>query len=503
MKKLKFLYFIFVLAICCPLFFIGCGKVNFDDVPYTSTSEEVSSVLEKISDAKTIMLAGENLKMKYETTNTYTFFDTIDKKVSSKVITDKYITNIGIIDENGFEISSITMTRKVDDEETFTLTQTYVSKYEKGDEIYSYLYLNNAMVTVQEEVKEIIEYKDRISFNSNYFTNTSFFNSAVVDVDEQEIDKVYKKTYEGSTYYRLDSVLNGLEVCSDRFVKDENLQLNPNLFTCLDPSYDSILSMSYEYGINSSSYINYSRIKYEIAQNGTGAEFYNEKYLEVDSVSRLVGFGHNLLSANIPENAEDYTAQSFVNTMLNGDFQLVFKDVDGSEYTKTTLIKSSSVNNENNFEQSALFTDNVYNAIIEKVGKESSTKKYFIKLDGDVYKSYLVDEISKKYQEVAELPVDVTAFNFINAELNNKQVNEEEKTITYTYNFGEGQANTLTIVIKDNEVYKVTISKDSNSKDYYIVSFKSDIENLRILTSLEGLEEGVLIEAPEEDEESK
>lgn len=482
MKKFKFLYFIFVLVLCSSLFFIGCGEVGFDDVPYTRTTEEISSVIEKIRDAKNTMLVGENLKMKYETVNTYTFFREEDKIVKD-IVQDKYTTSIGVKDEKGYVISSITMTRKVNKKDIFTSKQTYVSKYEKNEEKYSYLYLSDKYVMEEETLEEATEYKDRTNFNSNYINSLKLFNEAVVEVNENEVDAVSQKTYNGVTYYRLDGLLGGLEAFGDRFVEDKYIVENPNLYTCLDPAYDSILSMSYEYGINSSKYLTYVRLKYEIARNNADTEVYNERYLKVESVTRLVGYGHTLQSETIPEGAEDYTAQSIINALSFTDFQLIYKDSESDSYSKVNLIKNNILdeddvqNNEN--------IETIYNLIIDQVGEENSTKKYFI---DDENNAYLVDEILRKYQKV-ESPIDVTDFDFSTAVFENKEVDEKENIITYNYRLDGSNEKLLKVIVKDNEIYKLIINKNSVTKDYYIVNYKNNIENIPIINSLNGLEE--------------
>lgn len=484
MKNFKSIFFLILIVLICPLFTFACGEVGFDDVPYESISETALSAVGKINDARTFMLNGDNLKMKYETTNTYTFYETLDGKVSSKTIKDVYTTNIGVLNENGYVISSIDMTRFVDNEISYTNSQTFVSKYEKNNEIYSYLYTNNKRYVIDEEV----ENKDRQNFDSTYYTSLKFFNDAVVVVKPEEIDKVYKKKFKKVNYYKLDSVLDGLDVVSDRFEKDGNLQQNPSLYKSLNPSYDSILNLSYEYGINSSNYITYAKLSYNIAQNNASLGIYNEKYLSVNSVTRLTGYGYTLDDSIEPEDKEDYTAQAFIN-VLSGDedYYIVYKDAQDSTNTKTTLIRYNI-----NDEQNELFTDRLFNVIVESVEGNAINQTYLVGFDGSSYKAYLIDETNKLYQEVENLSVNVSDFNFENITFDSKE-ETENNSIVYKYKYGESHEYSLTIEVKNNEVYKFTISKDSSSQNFYLQSIEKGLGYYSVITSLNGYEEGEII----------
>lgn len=472
MKKIKSIFFLLLIIMISPLFASACGELKFEDVPYTSTNETVEVVVEKLNDSRLLMV-DLDLKMKIKTTNIYTFYQTGDNKVVSKKIKDVITSNIGV-EENGVQTTAVDVVRYQDDVKLFQLTNTFVSKKEHNEEVSAYCYTQIKIFSTDEEFSQ----KSRTEYNSGYYNTLKFFNDAYVKVEQQEIDNVTKKNFEGVDYYKLSANLNGLSEIRDRFTKNENLQNDPMLFTSLNPSYDTILSCFYEYGINSSNYMTYARLNYTIASNDN---IYNERYLNVDSVSRLIEFGQNLKSAQEPEDKDDYTVESFLSNIIFGNNKFVYKNSLGENFIRTTII-SKDITNQNNF-----ILKTIYNIKVETFGETPDVKNYLIEYDYKEYKAYLINEGLKQYQE-CQMPISIMSLSSSNLQFISKDKDSNDLDV-YTYEHSSGQENiAIKVTIKDAEVYSLAIKNGTNEKLLYVEEYTDDLSNISIVESLEGYE---------------
>lgn len=489
MKKFKSLFFLLLIIMVCPLFTFACGEVKFEDVPYQVTNEVASTVVGKIDQARVDMI-NLDLKMKIQTVNTYTFHETSDGSVTNMTVKDVLTTNIGVLDENGIMTTSLDCVRYYNDVKTYQVNEVFVKKVMHNEEVSAYKY-NLAEIYFPEMT---LTSKSRDAFNSGYYNNLKFFNDAYAQVKVDEVDNVYKKQFEGVDYYKLTSTLNGLSAASDRFSKNEDLLQNPMLFTSISPEYDTILSYSYEYGINSSNYLTYVTLNYDIAKNDNEKDIYNQKYLSVNSVSRLLSYGQKLESAKEPENKDEYTAESFIDTLnIIGDYKISYRNTLDNNYTQTTIIKKDYIN-ENGF-----VTDTIYNVIVEEVGSNPSIKTYFVNKGSNSYNSYLIDDVLNKYSS-ATLPVNLDLFNFSGLTFVSKDKNTEELDVyTYESTVGQNEKTTVKITFKDNEIHSVSVSNGTNEILFFVDNYSTDISNTNLIENLEGYEE--IVETQPEGEE--
>ncbi len=473
MKKIKSIFFLILIIMVSPLFVFACGEFKFEDVPYTSTSETNEVVVEKLNDSRLLMV-DLDLKMKIQTINTYTFYQTSDGKVSNKTIKDVVTTNIGV-EENGIKTTSVDVVRYENSVKMFQIKNTFVNKKEHNEEVSAYCYTQIKIFSTDEEFSQ----KSRTEYNSGYYNTLKFFNDAYVKVEQQEIDNVTKKNFEGVDYYKLSAKLNGLAVLRDKFTKNENLQSDPMLYSSLNPSYDTILSCFYEYGINSSNYMTYARLNYSIASNDN---IYNEKYLNVDSVSRLIEYGQNLKSAQEPEDKNDYTVESFLSDITFGNNKFVYKNSLDNNFIRTTII-SKDITNQNNF-----ILKTIYNIKVETFGETTDVKNYFIDYDNNEYKAYLINEGLKQYQE-CQMPINIMSLSSSNLQFISKDKDSNDLDI-YTYEQTSGQDNiTLKVTIKNGEVFSLAVKEGTNEKLLYVEEYTEDLSNISFVESLEGYEQ--------------
>lgn len=460
MKSLKKFAFMILFVLVCPLFAMACGELKFDDVPYSGTSITGEEIVSDINHARTYMLDDIALRLKIETINTYTFYETEDNSITNKKIKDVIVTTLpSAKKDSDISVAMVETTRYQDGQKQYKQTSTFVRKKASGYEGYvSHCYFL-AEIKVGEET---ISSKSRIKYESGYSEYADLFNSAFVEVKPEEIDKISKKNFEGVNYYKLESVLGGYEAVSERFEQDSNLYLNPQLFKSLSPEFDTPMPFSYVYGLNGAGYLTYAKLNYDLVNSN------REKYLSVESVSKVKSYGDKVKKLTEPENADDYTVETFMTDMQMAESYVVYNNDTSENYTTTTTVAKIGSINPN------------YAVKVETKQGVSVTKTdyYYVAYDESSdsnYQSYKVSKTEKTYQE-SDYVLDLLKYDF-NVGFT--------KVTNGVYQYGEGLSY-INITMKDGEVEKLSNVTNDASFDLYVKSFGTDIESLDLVLSLNG-----------------
>lgn len=465
MKNIKKILFLVIIALICPIFVMACGEEKYEDIPFTSSSLTGQEVVSTVDTARTLMITGLELRTKIETVNTYKFTKTTksDDVLENKTIKDVITTTVGNAKSNP-AVSSIEKTRYVNDKKVFKELKTFVRQTTSGNDGYiSYCY------TLTETYSEDgdVSVKNREEYDSGYYDFATLFNSAIVTAKANEIDVVSQKSFQGTTYYRLESKLNGYEVVSDRFEKNLNICTNPELFASLAPEYDAPMPFMYEYGINGSGYISYARVNYHVINSD------REDYLSVDSVSRVVGYGDALSPLKEPSNIDDYTAETFINILNQEKSYIVYRKngLEANEYYDTTVIKIGKTNPD-------------YSVKVEKyvAGSVTSTMYYYVKYEessSSNYKSYILEDYPTKtiYKE-CDYVLDLLDYNFALSF-------SKENTQNGIYHFGDATTY-IKVSLTNNEISKISTIKGDISLELDIHGYGKNVEPLHMPTSLNG-----------------
>ena len=465
MKNIKKFLFLLIIVLVCPMFVMACGEEKYEDIPFTSSSMSAQAVITNVDNARTLMITGLELRAKIETVNTYKFTKTqnSDDIAENKTIKDVITTTVGNSKSNP-AVSSVERVRYINDKKCFRELKTYVRQTESGNSGYiSFCY--TLTETYNDDGTVVI--KNREEYDSGYYDFLKLFNDAIVSANADEINTVTQKSFQGTTYYHLESQLSGYEVVSDRFVKKANIYSNPELFASLAPEYDAPMPFMYEYGINGSGYISYARVKYDIVNSD------REKYLSVDSVSRVVSYGDSLSPLSKPSNVDDYTAETFVSILNNNQSYIVYRKngEEANEHIDTTVIKIGNTNPN-------------YSVKVEKysTGTVTSTTYYYVKYDetsSTKYKSYVLTDYPTqlKYEE-SDYVLDLVDYNF------NVSYNKENSQ-NGVYHFGDSTTY-IKVSLTDNEISKISTMKGEITLELNIQGYGKDVEPLHMPTSLNG-----------------
>ena len=245
MKGFKRILFLLAFIFVLPLFGMGCGELKFDDVPYLEavyTNAEANTLI--VNARKEFK--GLEINSKIQTVNTYRFYETENTNIKNKTIKDVINTYL-CVSEYGQDktVSSVETIRYVNEKKAVRELKIYVDSSDYLDYCYTLTEIYD------EDGKEVeITTRNRDKYDSGRYSYSNLFDSVFVSSQTDEIDIIYSKSFEGTTYYRFKSELDGLIVANERFEEDANIQLNPSLFVSVNPDRDTVIPFSYEYGIN-------------------------------------------------------------------------------------------------------------------------------------------------------------------------------------------------------------------------------------------------------------
>lgn len=470
MKNLKKFAFVILFILVCPFFTMACGELKFEDVPYTGTSITSQEIVDNINHARTYMLDDLALKLKIETVNTYTFYEVEDGTILNKKVKDVIVTTIpSVKEEKDISVSSIEVTRFEDGKEKYRQLSTFVREKASGYDGYiSNCYTLNR---VKVEDGDDVVTKSRTKYESSYTEYSDLFNNAFVDVKPEEIDKITKKNFEGINYYKLESILAGYEAVSTRFEQDNNLYLNPQLFKSLSPEFDTAMPYSYVYGLNGSGYLAYAKLNYELVNAK------REKYLAVESISKVKAYGNKVANLEKPADADDYTVETFITNMQSEKAYVVYNNDSADNYTTTTTVAKIGLVNPDyavkvETRQGVAVTKTDYYYVMYNASSESK------------YQSYSVSKAEGTYQE-SDYVLDLLKYNF-NVSL--------AKIANGVYQYGEGLSY-INISMNNGEIEKLSNVTNDSTFDLYVKNFGSDVDSLDLVLSLNGF---TLVEAGEE-----
>ena len=477
MKGFKRILFLLAFIFVLPLFGMGCGELKFDDVPY------LESGLYTNAEANTLIVnarkefKGLEINSKIQTVNTYRFYETENTNIKNKIIKDVVNTYL-CVDEYGQDktVSSVETIRYINEKKAIREVKIYVDSTNYSD--YCYILTE----VYDEEGKEVeTTTRNRANYDSGRYSYSNLFDSVFVSAQTDEIDVIYSKSFEGTTYYKFKSELEGLIVANERFEKDVNIQLNPNLFVSINPDRDTVIPFSYEYGVNGNGYLVHAKVNYSILDE------YNEKYLTVESVSNVQEYGYSIESLKAPEDADDYTAETLVSTLNSDKSYVTYRNTTEDIYTKTIVGKIGSDENPD-------YTVKVENYQSNSL---SSTNYYYVKYEMEIdplsqealegkYQAYILDIQNKRFTKTDDYVLDLLSFNF-NLELKNTTTQDDKKIYKY-----ETNAERFEIAISENEVYSITTETSASTKlEIFIENYGNDFTNpnLNLVESLLGYTE--------------
>lgn len=360
MKKIKSIIFLFALIFTCPLFMFGCGEVKFEDIPYTSSSETSASAVNMVREAKKFM-DSLGLEIELETTNTFSFFETADGKVTNKVIKEVITTTIGRTNQNAQATSPNLFTEKVEKYVDNKHVSSEISTYAQAKSSKPYCYY------FYQDLKTNGKY-EKLRKESETFARSDFFDIIQL-ARAEEIDSVLQKTYKDNVHYRLVSGVNGQSVVNDRFVEDAdgNFLESPKLFEVMSKAkLDAVVDYSYDFSIKNK-YLDYVRINYNVETKTHG-----EKYLSVVSETKLVQYGESVL-LNLPNDAGEYIANSFKKAMEE-EKNIITYSLENKNVTVTKVGNEYLVKEE------------------DTTTTPHEIKKYLIKFENNKHTAYLVTE---------------------------------------------------------------------------------------------------------------
>lgn len=449
-KNFKFILFSLVFLFVCPFVFSACDEVKFENIPYVSSSANLEEVVRDFNSASEYMINDIGLKVNLETTNTYTYYDLATNK-TSKVIKDVIKTTLGSVKDNP-SIAVVDSTRYINNNILTNQLNTFVkTKNTTNQTAISYCYSNIKSYSEEGDTFE----KDRNEYDSVTNQMITFFNSAICNINLQEVEGILQKEFEGITYYKLTSGVNTLETINDRFKEDKNLIDNPSLFSIQNKvNLDAVENFYYECAKNGSGYATYFAISYDLFNGDT------EKYLSVYSVTKLLGYGDSV-NIEMPEDIDEYTANGFMKTMQ--------KENSFVEYSRVSRDKEESLNR------------TVWS--VAKIGNDYSVRQeqynegaintpvyyYFVYNKPNDYTGYIVNE-SEKRLIPTPIKLDLANFDFT-LKLNTK--NEDE----HYYQFGNDETYT-TINTSNEDIYsiKTTIFEDNRNTELtlFIENYGSD-----------------------------
>ncbi len=453
-KNFKFILFTFIFALICPIVFFACGEVPFEDVPYTGSGASLEDVVTGFNSSGEYMVNNIKLKTKFETTNTYTFYNT--QTSSAKVVKDVIITTFGSLNDNP-TIITVDTTRYVNNIKMYNTVNTYVQPSSLETETpYCYSFSNS--FTGNEEVID----RDRNEYNPNIQSAISFYNSTIYEIKQDEVCSIQQKEFEGVTYYKLNSGVTTLEAVNNRFYEQsetDTLEDNPQLFKMITKrSHDAAENYYYECAKNSSNYASYFKIHYNLKNNE------RETYLNVVSVTKLTGYGENV-NVTMPEDVNEYVANSFMKSMQKS----------ASYITYTT---TEPYNEDNNYGEEP--SSKIAWTVV-KLGDDYSIRKdeisgtatnnttlyYLLKTSESDYTTYMLSE--GKLVKPEALDLELLHFNFAQNFLSKNE---------NMYQFGN-EENSVTVTFSDNNIYSLeTYSERNELVIIYIESYGEDFTKL-------------------------
>lgn len=478
MKNIRRIVLLLLFVLVCPAFVFGCGELKFEDVPYVETELTGEEIVTTIDDARTYMISSLELKAKIETVNTYSFYKTKDDKVQNREIKDVITTTLGNAKSNP-AVTKIETVRYENGTEKFKEIKTYVRTTLTNNEGYKSFCYTYREDNVDEE--KIIT-RNRSEYDSAYLDFSRLFDNAIVVAKAEEIDVVSSKVFEDTTYYKLEASFEGYEAIFNRFEKNTGIQNNPTLYSCLEPTRDSAMPFRYEFGINASNYISYSKLSYNIVNDN------NERYLSVSSESRVNNFGDSVATLEEPADVNDYTVETFMRTLQQEKSYMVYKtNVVDTSYTKTTAIKMENPpevvegegDNNDTTKKDKTFD---YSVKVENYnsGVSTQTDYYYIKYDTDLdsHKVYKLDLATKTYVEDSSYYLALLNFDF---ELDLAEPEKAEDLYTY-------KKSTSNIKVKVAQKEVDTISTMVATEDVILVvdGFGNDTTDLHMVESLNG-----------------
>ena len=481
MKGLKRFIFLLAFVFVLPLFGIGCGELKFEDVPYEASSYTNA-------EGNTVIVTARNqfkslgIKSKIQTTNTYKFFATTDETVENREVKD-VITTYLCVEEYGEEatVSSVETIRYINNKKNVRELKTYV---DSTSDYTDYCY---TLTEFYNEDGEVISTKNRAYYDSGRYSYSNLFDSAFVSSQAEEIDNIYTKSFEGTTYYKFESKLLGLTAVNERFEKNENIEQNPSLFTSIEPNFDTVIPFCYEYGINSSGYLVHAKVNYSITN------YDDEKYLTVESVSKIESYGDSIKNLEVPEDIDDYTAETLITTLNQEKSYVTYRNTIGSAYTKTIVGKIGSDENPDytvkveNYQSNSVTSTNYYYVKYEITDSDSSENEPTGK-----YQSYSLN-IQEKTFTKCDYVLDLLNFDF---SLEYNSTSEKDGTKTYRYGSNAGYVD---IKIVSNEISSI-VTETTAQTEIFIENYGNDFvnTNLNLIESLTGYTEVVAEETPEE-----
>ena len=458
MKNFKSILFLLLFVLVCPFITFGCGEVGFDDVPYSSSSLTGEEIVSKVNEARTRIITTFALRTKIETVNIYQFTETSNQDILNKKVKDVITTTIGN-DKTNPAVSTVEFTRYVNDKKTpvFREVKTYVKEAISSSEYACFCY---TLTENYDGEGNKISTKDRSTYDSGYYSFEKLFDDVMVVSQVGEVDKVYSKSFEGTSYYKLDSVLDGREVASDRFIENISILTNPSLFTTIDPDVDALTDFTYEYGINGSQYLTSAKLSYTL-QNVD-----REKYLTVTSTSKVKKYGDKVSALKEPEDIDDFTAETFMTKMNKNQSYIVYTNSLANDYIKTTVAKLGSTT-----------PDYAVKVETHQEGSATTENYYYYKYDDQLsskYQCYLLDKNEMTFKK-EEKVLDLIGFDF-SVQFTSKNLN--------VYQYGSGLSY-IEITMENNEVGKITTTKNEQPVTLFVNSYGEDISSLGLLT-LEG-----------------
>lgn len=461
-KNLKFVIYTLILALFCPVLLFACGEVPFDEVPYIGSDANIEEVVTDFNNSGEKMINGLRLKTQYETTNTYTFYNT--QTSTAKTVKDVIKTTLA----NSNEYKNFTIvetTRYINNVKVTNTTETYVQLTEESETPYCY----SSVKTFKED--EETEEKDRNEYFPNIQSQINFYKSTIYEIKQDEVCSIGQKEFEGITYYKLSSGVTTLEAVNNRFVEEtENNKLedNPQLFKIkTKKNHDAAENFYYECARNGSEYTTYFKIHYNLKNSE------RETYLNVTSVTKLLKFGEDVKLV-LPEDENEYIANSFVKTMQK----------DGSYITYTTTEQNND-GDISNPDENAKVTWTVVklgdNYSVRRdeyqVGAPSNTTLYYVvHTNENDYTTYVANNNTLTKIDTS---LEILDFNF-NQSFALKNEN--------TYQFGN-EEDSISVTFTDNKVYSAFTYNERNELiNIYIEDYGSDYTKLPLtfITSTDG-----------------
>ncbi len=461
-NKFKFVLFSLVFVLFTPIIFSACNEKGFEDIPYLYSEAIAEDVIRDFNSSGEDIVKKYSLRVSYETINTYTFYDVNSSQNNTvkKIVKDVITTTLGKNDVDSTE-AIINTSRFVNDKFEYSLTNTYAKTITPNLSYCYSLYINNSG---EEEVSD----KDRNEYDSTPQTKVDFFNSCIYQIGQDEIEGILQKEFEGITYYKLVSGVDTLEKVNDRFTEDENLFNNPQLFKIQTKAHhDSVENYYYECAKNSSDYATYYSLNYNIFNSDS------KRYLNVSSVSRLKAFGDSV-TLGLPEDVNEYTANSFMKTMQKEDSYVV--------YSQT---KNGGENSDVRTTWSVAKIGNDYSVVQDQYqGNAISSTFYYYLVSNNQgeYTAYQVDKTNKTIRQQPEFLLDLLNFDFTQALVLKDDNN---------YQFGTDATYTI-VSLENDEVESIKTKIKVNNKDEELVLFidsygkKYSSLPTRFVTSIEG-----------------